>query len=118
MSEKKKAGMILDIYRAADGSDCTNDGLSSVKRGHTRILLIGSGDGWSIPAVFEDHGDLPVFRLVERNFRSGGSYFHAEPADNPERRHVMAGGNFAYSHDSRIRNIVERPIPLHDRMEG
>lgn len=113
MSEnKKRAGMILDIYRSAAIGDCTANGVSSEKRGAIEILLIGEG----VPEIFDDDGRLPVLKLVKRNL-SGAPYFHCEPADNPERKWYMMGGNYAATSDGRIRALVGGPLPIHDRWE-
>lgn len=58
--------------------------------------------------------------LVRRNIGGIGNYVHAEPATRPEGRHLMAGGNFVHTCDSRWKELVGHPYPIsvHDRYEG
>lgn len=116
MSSQRK-GLLVDIYRPADGRDSSNNGISSQR---TRAILIGEG----IPEVFGPGIDRePVFVLVRREIpRAIGTtepYFHVEPLVEPGECHpwFMAGGNFVYSCDSRFRDICGYPIPIHDRVE-
>jgi len=79
----------------------------------------------TLPKIFglDTERYFPV-KLVRRQFGDGKEYVHAEPffcEDWPEERfknrHVMFGGNFLYSCDSRFREICSYPIPIHDRIE-
>lgn len=102
MSETLK-GLTVNIYHRP-GGDCTNNGAST---GHDRALLVGEG----IPEVFEDQGDMPVFKLVERVI-FGNQYLHVQPV---QPGHYMFGGNFVYTSDGRFPNPY--PLPIHDRQE-
>jgi len=105
----KRKGMIVQVYKDASGTDCSNGGLSSR---HTRLLLIGP----TVPAIFEESDDLPVVELGK-----AGNRVHVRPADIPAGDVVgpMFGGAFVYSSDSRFAEATgsNRPLHLHDRFE-
>ena len=62
-------------------------------------------------------GDL-ILKLVRRNLTEG-EYLHVEPMERPKGMNgPMAGGNFAYSSDSRFRRVCMYPVSIHDRFEG
>jgi hypothetical protein len=104
-------GMILSVYRDADRSDCTNNGISGKV---ARVTLCGPG----IPEIFEAKPDAPEFRLVVRWEGTKNEYKHIEPVEQPKGAiGPMAGGNFAASCDSRVRDICAYPLPIHDRFE-
>lgn len=101
-------GLIFDIYRSADGIDCTNGGQSSrVQHG----TLIGQG----IPEIFEPTPDAPAFVLVEKHVRGLGLCIHLKPVDAKPGAWLMFGGNFGYSTDGRFPS--SSPIAIHDRQE-
>lgn len=104
-----KKGMIVSVLRNAELGDCTNGGISSK---HNRFLLVGEG----VPEIFEESEDMPTMKLVRRSL-FGRVYLHIEPIERPANGCVgwMAGGNFAYSCDSRFPN--DYPISIHDRCE-
>lgn len=108
MTKKKpRKGMILNVYRCAAWGDCTNGGLSSH---YKDLLLVGPG----VPEIFEERPGLPVVIMGEIR----GSK-HVRPADEPLPgfNGWMMGGNFAWSSDSRLREIFEYPVAIHDRQE-
>jgi hypothetical protein len=110
MTDSTEKGLLVFVYRNADGSDSTNGGLSSKV---TQAVLIGPG----IPPVFSARPGLPALRLVKRTLL-GAVYYHAEPDEDPRAgSHVgpMFGGNFVSSCDSRMPSPY--PIPVHDRYE-
>ena len=104
-------GLIVGVLTDKEIGDCTNGGISS-KVNHAVL----TGDG--IPEIFEPREDMPEFKLVKRNIY-GRIYIHCEPIKpvNPHNIGYMAGGNFAYSSDSRFHNICDYPISIHDRQE-
>lgn len=102
------------IYRHADGYDCTQDGVTSVKRGAQGVIVLGV-EGPYTDAEALASGAI-VLRLVKRDF--GGEYVHVEPAGLPPGSQTMFGGNFVYTSDSRFRAVCPYPIPVHDRIEG
>ena len=86
--------------------DCTNGGLSSKTR---RVIIIGEFD--EVP----NDPILPLLRLKTR-----GDYRYLEPVKPVPKGHAgwMAGGNFAYSSDSRFSEEVnEYPVAIHDRSD-
>ena len=105
MNEVK--GLTVSIYRDADGSNCTNGGMSSKFK--TAVLVHPKIDG-----IFAPRPDSPVLRLV---YREKLNYWHAEPIDQ-EGKWLMFGGNFCYTSDSRVRALCPYPIPIHDRVEN
>lgn len=115
-----RKAMIAEIYKPADGLDCTNKGVTS---NATKALIVGpvlrverdtKTEAAAIPEIFVDRGTYPVLRL---EIRHDGSYVVAVPADIPEGTWTMFGGNFVYTPDSRLRDICAYPIPVHDRIE-
>jgi hypothetical protein len=111
----EERGMLVWIYRQADGSDSTGGGVTSRV---TRAVLVGEG----IPALFAPFPDRPLLRLVRRNIRGLGPYLHCvpDPAFEPRAssgKHVgpMFGGNYVAANDSRMPSPY--PIPVHDRYE-
>jgi len=99
-------GMRVAIYRAADGDDATNGGLSS---NHTQATIIG------IEGPYEVTEEAPALYLVKRLI-GGRDYIHVQPTLNDGRWYI-AGRNFAYSSDSRFSKLTRYPIPVHDRTD-
>jgi len=64
-----------------------------------------------IAEIFTPSDDRPAVKLVRRNIY-GKKYIHAEPI---EPGFYAFGGSFIYTSDSRLREINQYPIPLHDR---
>jgi len=116
-----RKGMMVEIYKPADGSDCTNDGVTSKAK---EALLVGD----DIPQIFSEREGVPVLRVERRAILDHcpgcgdnalgekWDYISAVPVDLPEGIHPAAGGNFIYSCDSRFRVIFEYPIPVHDHI--
>jgi len=100
-------GLIVEVYKPADGHDCTNNGLSSKVK---HILLCGPG----LPELFTESEDCPAFRVIKRNL-SSGEYIHIEPWERPEGNGWMYGGNIADTSDSR--KPWKYPVHIHDRQE-
>lgn len=105
----KPKGFIVSVYRDADGSDCTMNGITSK---HKRVTLIGKG----VPEHYEASEDAPALYLREK-VNANGKYVFCAPGDYEEKSYMM-GGNFIYCCDSRISRINKYPIPVHDRCEG
>lgn len=109
-------GLMVTILRPADGSDCTNGGVTGR---HIHAVLVDA------EGPFEPTPDMPGLRLVRRTI-CGEPYLHAVPVDGPEGddglgpRNVgpMFGGSFITSSDSRFRAVNAYPIPVHDRWES
>lgn len=134
-----RKGMTVEIYKPADGSDCTNGGVTS--RAKTALIV---GDILSVPRqhwkesaavigkvpeIVQESRDWPVLRIEKRRMldacsgcgdNAPGEYFWyavAVPADLPEGVRPAFGGNFIWSCDSWFRRgISEYPIPVHDHI--
>lgn len=100
-------GLIIEVYRPADQTDCTNNGISS----EVNNLLLSGED---IPEIFTASEDCPPVRLVKRNL-FGGEYLHIEPWERPTGAGWMYGGNIADTSDSR--KPWKYPVHIHDRQE-
>jgi hypothetical protein len=101
-------GLLVFVLRHADGTDCTNGGITSKV---SKAILVGDG----IPEIFTPNEDAPALRLVRRNI--DGEYLHAEPVEGKDAKRVgwMTGGNFIYTSDARFPS--RQPISVHDRQE-
>ena len=103
-------GLIVSVYRDADGTDCSNRGITSR---FTELTLVDP----EIDPIFEATPDCPAILLVRRTI-GGKPYIHAVPADLVDSgKIVMFGGNYIVSSDSRVCAINPYPIPVHDRVE-
>jgi hypothetical protein len=107
-------GLIVNVYRAVDGRDCTNGGVSSK---HSTLTAISHDPG---TAVFEASSQAPAVYLGKWMGR-----VVAIPEDLPLRPSSsnfaglegwMFGGNFIYSSDSRFPGDGH-PVPVFDRRE-
>ena len=121
-------GLLVSVYRnaefEADGTDCTNGGLS----GRFRKLLIVN-----VPGPTPDNGMHPAMLLVDDQ-PCGEPYPKLVPADpddhdkpyrSPTLCGPMMGGNYAGSSDSRLGQAVHELcglrlsiLPVHDRFES
>lgn len=126
-------GLRLDVYRDADGSDCTANGISAR---NARLTLVGVkrdlGPVEPLPRtsqVFSPTDAAPAVILVARG-RGAATYFSIAPlADDGAdiRKGGMAGGNFASTSDSRFNDLVADlrgdggryigAVAIHDRFE-
>lgn len=134
-----RKGMIVEIYKPADGSDCTNGGVTSKAKAAIVVgdVLDVPRRHWSEPSrvigkvspVSEDPGGIPVLRIEKRRMlgsctgcgdNASGEYFWhvvAVPVDPPEGVRPAFGGNFIWTCDSRFRQeLSEYPIPVHDHI--
>jgi hypothetical protein len=98
--------LTVDVYRPADGHDCTNDGVSAT----ATELFVECPNG----NIDEDETEPHLrFRVDDR----GGGYLALRPTHPPEGSEKlcgpMYGGNLAASSDSRLRG----PFHIHDRFE-
>lgn len=110
-----RKGLPASIF--TDGRSYSNGGLSSYAK---RVTVIGDDIDAVHGNVSEPSPAAPAVRLVRRVI-GGEPYIHAEPVppENMEPGLVgpMMGGTFIYTSDSRLRDIIPYPIPLHDRYE-
>ena len=101
-------GLRVSIYRDADGSDCTNNGISSR---YTNATITGEG----IEGPFSPSDDAPEMVIIKDEI-CGRERIRAIPKDLHESKlWVMFGGNFVYSSDSRF--PANAPIMIFDRVE-
>lgn len=108
-------GLMVSILRDASHGDCTNGGVTSpVRAPNGDAILLGCEEGnWQEGALPDG---MPVLIMKKGSYR-GEEYVYAVPFDI-QGKHLMAGGNFVYSCDSRFaRGVCPYPIPVHDRME-
>ena len=102
----------IGVFRDAKGSDCTNGGITSR---YDRLLLVCE-DGF----IEVDEANPPenLVKMVTRRFGKD-EYKHIEPVAAVESGCVgwMAGGNIAYTCDSRFSRMSEYPLSVHDRQE-
>jgi len=102
-------GLIISVYVDADGTDCTNGGISSFC---DRLTLIGEG----ISGPFEPNEERPAVTIIKRRIGER-EYFHLPCDENaiPLPGWWMFGGNYAKTSDSRFPHNY--PLPIHDRKE-
>ena len=102
----------IEVYRNTSFGDCTNDGITS----RYDSLLLVCDEGF----IKIDEDNLPENLVVLKTRRFGfGEHKHIEPYAKTDKGCVgwMAGGNIAYSCDSRFREMSQYPLNVHDRQE-
>lgn len=99
------------VYKSASG-DCTNGGISSR---YNRLLLVCE-EGFE--TIDESNPPENLVKIVTRHL-FGEEYKHIEPVARPDGNCVgwMAGGNIAYTCDSRFSRMSQYPLSIHDRQE-
>jgi hypothetical protein len=113
-------GMLVFIYRAADGTDCTAGGVSSRATKAVVTADPASRFAGTLPALFAPHADAPLLVLTVNGC---GDPILQPPRDTwpAEATHVgpMNGGNYADTSDGRWRKAVGMygAVPVHDRFE-
>lgn len=118
MIEKYKHFIPVDVFRPADGKDCTLGGASSK---WNELYLVHPGvEDKEILAYCAEELESPerFFRVLERDV-FGKTYRCLVPCINPYGYHYMFGSNLAYASDSRFRefSFSEYPLTIHDRHE-
>ncbi len=109
-------GLLISVYRSADGYDCTNGGVSSK---YDRLTLV------NVDGPLEPSEDAPAAWLVKHRTMQGVVYIVCEdPATS--NKWAMAGGNFGATSDSRFSRAMEEmtgcvnwhgAVKIHDRYE-
>ena len=99
----------IDVYRDSSIGyyDYSNHGVSS----RFNELYLACEDG----NLIVDEKDPQLVKIVKRHL-FGKDYLHIEPYQS-EGHWFMAGGNLAFSCDSRCRELSEYPLQIHDREE-
>ena len=111
-------GLPVNIYRDNSG-DCTLGGVSSKTANMDRFILVDEKVGG--PFNVEEN---EVYLIIVRRNLFGRVYMHLEPRINDKDLKPkgtvgsMMGGNFAYTSDSRFREVSDYPLPIHDRFES
>lgn len=100
----------VNVFRNSDGSNCTNGGISS----KYNTLLVQCDEG-NHKVFLKNHPENLCKIVKEHHF--GEDFLHIEPFDEPESLGWMAGGNIAYSCDSRFSRMSEYPLCIYDRQE-
>ena len=104
----------IEVYRGANGYDCTNGGISS----RFKELLLICEDGWM--EIDEENPPENLVKAVVKKY-SFATTVHIEPYVNPTGCGWMFGGNFAYTSDSRFRDTFGwsvDAVSIHDRQES
>lgn len=111
---KETRGLPVSVLRDASTGDCSNGGPSSK---FDTFTLVAAPYGPPITGPFAPSERAPALVLFEKRLLSGRAYYYAVP-ESLLSRHTMAGGNFAYTSDSRFREATAGyPISIHDRVE-
>ena len=114
-------GLHVSIYRDIDGTDCTNNGVSS--RDIDGLCIT------NIDAPFEPCDRYPAAELVKQTFSFGSCVkVHSVKVIPTEVKHksTMMGGNYAATSDSRFSNAIRSllghdfygAVAIHDRVES
>lgn len=110
----------VDVYRAADGHDYTNDGVTSR---HERVMMFYNCTREEAAKCCEAYGvnEDACIVLVKRILWGEKHYYVRPLVHRSDKTGPMFGGNFVYSSDSRFAEAIDArcssPIPVHDRYE-
>lgn len=118
-TNKKARALRLEVYRAADGRDCTSGGIS----GRVRELLVPCAEG---PVDYDPENPPENLCAVKSREVAGVLTLRLVPA-SLSGRWTMFGGNYATTGDSRFGEMLARQfgpaflfnhvLPIHDRTE-
>lgn len=106
-------GMSVNVFRPANGSDCTNGGASST---HDKLWVIKAD------APVPENAPYPVFRAVSH----GPGICRLVPVEIDNGGWPMFGGNFANCSDGRVCRLFQEltgfpqfygAVAIHDRQE-
>jgi hypothetical protein len=108
-------GLIVSVYRDADGHDCTLNGVSSKVKKLTVI---------NVPGPFAPNEEAPA-AILERHHRKVVRIIPAGEDGKPLPGWSMFGGNYAACSDSRLSQAIEKmtgqewygAVAIHDRFE-
>ena len=119
-TNEKARALRLEVYRAADGRDCTAGGIS----GRVRELLVPCAEG---PIEYDPQNPPENLCVVKSRTVAGVVVLRLVPAALSG-RWTMFGGNYAETSDSRFGEMLARNfgpefrftniLPVHDRVEG
>ena len=111
-------GLLADIYRNSDFTDCTNGGFSS----RVKSVCITNADG-----PFEPSDDCPAV-ILESGYNgpfTNDCVRAVAVQDKESGAWIMCGGNFLYTSDARFASLIKEltgtkysgPVSIHDRKE-
>lgn len=107
-------GLLCQVYRGAQGNDCTLNGVTSK---HNAVLLVGPDVDGPFKVIGSIDGNTPVLYLHSWTSTEKGkeviSYYASPDSENGMR--YCFGGNFIYTSDSRFPS--NSAIKVHDRCE-
>lgn len=106
----------LLVHTLQRSFDCSKGGISSRRN---QFLLVDPQNP-NLGAFSASEHDSENILVVSRESYLTGEYVYASPlnTDGEKLHGASAGGNFAYSSDSRFRrNVCPYPISIHDRVE-
>jgi hypothetical protein len=115
-------GLTVSVYRDADGTDCTNNGISSRFIRLTVVNVEGPEEpSEKAPAVILDSHVNGIVRIVPAVFDPKLKVYVKDRS-----RAWMSGGNYAATCDSRFSRKIEAltktrfygAVAIHDRHEG
>lgn len=112
------ASVRVYIFRDSEIGDCTNNGVTSPDMAAGRSFFVCSSlsDADKLPAP--PNSLKPIALILQSKMIAGKEYKYLVPEHIMYANyHSMMGGNFAYSCDSRFREISDYPLPVHDRVE-
>lgn len=101
MNDKKRSGLICEIFKSKKIGECSNGGISAH---YDQVLVILPEGG-----PFEERDDMPTVILEEKHGRP-------RAVQLGETRWMMFGGCFIYTSDSRF--PYHMPVKLFDRHEA
>ena len=109
-------GLLVSVFRAAHGQDCTNNGVSS----RFNTLIAASIYVGEIPEVFPSLPDSSNVVIVAYRGQFKDWVAYPVTPDGEILTRGMFGGNFIYTSDSRLAEFTGfslAPIPVFDRFE-
>lgn len=88
----------------------------NVTKGKTLLVKVNGGHISEEEAAKRvQDGEAVILEVGSISF-GGNTSYHMKPAGH--KGHLMFGGTFAWTSDSRGRAIMKQPMPIHDRFEG
>lgn len=105
---QKQRYISVDVFVHSSRIDCSLNGVTVT---HKEKLVVAAPTGYISEAAVQKHG-----YVVLEATRNGNDILFKQAGNQ---RWCMFGGNFVYSCDSRFAQAYgNRPIRVHDRMEG
>ena len=119
-TEREQALYIkANVFRDADGRDCTLNGETS-RFNELYVSTLRMSRNAALLLIEERHLDAAQCVQMENRNPCGEDYFNAVPlAEGRRDKWHMMGGNFIYTSDSRFVEVTHcrYHVPVHDRIE-